>query len=188
MNRPEGVAGLLPVGLAWYCLKAKNKRESFASRQLVDRTQLEVFAPRLEVRRRGMRPNATMEEPLFPGYVFCRFDLSVDLRFALSTPDIIGIVRFGDRTPPVPDDMIAFLRAQTKDATCTEPLLVPGDWVQVLTGTFMGQTARVVSFEEGKDRALVLLSLLGNDVRVSLPIGHLQGARLSPVVPPSLRA
>ncbi|WP_404422086.1 transcription termination/antitermination protein NusG [Nibricoccus sp. IMCC34717] len=178
-----------PTGVAWYCLKTRNKRESFAANQLLERTKLEVFAPRLETRRKGMRPDRTISEPLFPSYIFCNFDFNVDLRFVLSTPDITGIVRFGDRTPPVSNDIIAFLQAQTGQTHCIEPVLVPGEWIHILTGTFMGEHGQVLSFDAGKDRALILLTLLGRDVRVSVPLSVLQTARQqAPAVPPQLLA
>lgn len=175
-------------GEAWYCLRSRTKRELFAAASLEERTGLEVFAPRLLVRRRGMREGRTTAEPLFPSYLFCRFDPGRSLRLVLSTPDVSGVVRFGDRTPTVPDPMIEFLRTQTAQPHMVAPVLVLGDWVEVLTGSFMGQTGRVVSFASGEQRACILLALLGSEVRVTLPVASLKAPRTTPPFPSPLLA
>ena len=161
--------------LQWYCLRARLKREHFAARQLAERTGLEVFAPRLALRRpRRNGAVATMVEMLFPGYVFARFRLPVDSRLVASTPDITGIVHFGSHTPSVPDELIALLRQHaTTERLCT-PVLAAGDWVEVLTGSLLGAAGRIVAFESGQARACVLLSLLGQDLQVNLPAGALR--------------
>ena len=163
------------VQLQWYCLRARLKREHFAARQLAERTGLEVFSPRLALRRpQRSGAVATVVETLFPGYVFARFRLPVDSRLVSSTPDITGIVHFGSHTPPVPDDLIALLRQHaTTEHFCT-PVLAAGDWVEVLAGSLLGAEGRIVAFESGRQRACVLLSLLGQDLQVNLPAGALR--------------
>jgi len=154
----------------WYCLRARLKREHFAARQLAERTGLETFAPRLALRRpRRDGTIATAVEALFPGYVFAHFQLPEQARFVGSTPDITGIVHFGDHTPAVPDELLALLRAHATAAHPCTPVLAAGDWVEVLTGSLMGAEGRLVTFESSQSRACVLLSFLGQDLRVSLP-------------------
>lgn len=45
------------------------------------------------------------EMPLFPGYVFCRFDSKKRVPI-LSTPGVFAIVGFGTEAAPIPDDEI----------------------------------------------------------------------------------
>jgi transcriptional antiterminator RfaH len=161
----------------WFCLRARPRREHLAAQHLVERTGVEVFAPRLAIRRARRNGEAMVTvEPLFPGYLFARFVYGDDLRFVCSTQDVSGIVHFGDHTPPVPDDLIDFLREQVTTTHIAAPILVAGDWVEVLTGCLAGSEGRVVSFDNAKSRAWVLLSLLGQDVRISLPAATLRRA------------
>lgn len=187
VNDTAASNGLAAGTLRWYCLRARPKRESFAARQLRDRTGLEVFAPRLQIEVRRRRA-AVSSEPLFPGYLFARFDLSLDARFVSSSPDILGLVQFGRHVPPVGDDVIHFLRAQTADRHILEPLFAVGDWVEVLTGAFMGQTGRVVAFDQARERASLLLSLLGGEVRVQIPVDSLRSPGRDLHFPPALLA
>lgn len=161
----------------WYCLRARAKREHFAAQQLAERTGLEAFAPRLAVRRPQRSGALAMTtEALFPGYLFARFGLAEDTRFATSTPDVTGIVHFGDHTPAVPDSLIALLRAHASAGTgapCA-PTLASGDWIEVLSGCLTGSQGTVVTFDSGRSRAWVLLTFLGQDLRVCLPAASLR--------------
>lgn len=159
-----------PPVAQWYCLRARQKREHFAAQQLAERTGLEAFSPRLSLLRpRRDGTTASTVEALFPGYVFARFRLPEDSRFVGSTPDITGIVHFGAHTPPVPDTLIALLREHASPGRPCAPVLAHGDWVKVLAGSLVGSEGRLVAFDSGQSRAWVLLSLLGQDLRVSLP-------------------
>ncbi len=126
------------------------------------------------IRPRRDGSSSSSVEALFPGYVFARFCLPEDSRFVGSTPDITGIVHFGPHTPPVPDALIALLREHASAARPCAPVLAHGDWVKVLAGSLLGSEGRVVAFESGQSRAWVLLSLLGQDLRVSLPAANLR--------------
>jgi len=162
---------------SWYCLRSRPRREHLAAQHLVERTGVEVFAPRLAVRR-SRRNGSTLPiiEPLFPGYLFARFAFSDDLRFVCSTQEVTGIVHFGAHTPTVADDLIEFLREQVTVAHTAAPVLEEGDWVEVLTGCLTGSEGKVVSFDTAKSRAWVLLSILGQDVKISLPAAKLRRA------------
>lgn len=173
--------------LRWYCLRARAKRESWAARQLQDRTGLEVFAPRLQMQAPRPRSKAS-SEPLFPGYLFARFDLRTDARFVSSTPDILGLVQFGRHVPPVDEGIISYLRTHTASPFVIEPVFIIGDWAQVLTGAFMGQTGQVIAFDQARERACLLLSLLGGQVRVQLPLHALRSPNEAHAFPSSLLA
>ncbi len=179
-----------PAEAAWYCLKARNKREHFAALQLTERTGIEAFAPRLNFRRpRRDGAMAVATEALFPGYLFARFDLAGDSRFVSSTPDITGLVHFGNHTPAVPESLIELLRRHANSATSPIPTLAEGDWIEVLAGCLAGNEGKLVAFDSGHTRAWILLDFLGRDLRVSLPVGHLR--RTGPVLcdfPPQLLA
>lgn len=168
----DGVASLPPC---WYCLRSTPKREHFAALQLADRTGLETFAPRLSVLRPSGRGQVLPRvEALFPGYFFARFDLTTESRFVASTPDVIGIVRFGPHTPAVPESLVSLLRTHASGNNRCTPVLAAGDWIEVLSGSLVGTAGRVLALDTASQRAWVLLSLLGQELRVKLPVGTLR--------------
>ncbi len=142
---------------------------------LAQRTGVETLAPRFAVRHaRRDGATATTTEALFPGYLFARLRLPDDLRFAVSSPDVTGLVHFGEHIPDVPDSLIDLFRCHASGERTCAPLLVPGDWIEVLTGCLAGTEGRLLSFDSGRGRAWVLLALLGQDLRICLPAGALR--------------
>lgn len=175
-ERDEGeTAPNTSASLHWYCLRTRPKREHFAAVQLIQRTGLEAFAPRLTLRRTTRSgAAATVTEALFPGYLFARFRLSADVRHVVSTPDISGLVRLGEHTPAVPEALISLLRTHAGDRQAYAPVLAEGDWIEILSGCLAGNEGRIVAFDAAGQRAWVLLALLGQELRINVPVAALR--------------
>ena len=91
------------ISKSWYCVKAKTKREHIAASVLQSRANLEVFCPRITITKKTVRGPKPFTEALFPGYLFCRFNFDKDFRLVNSSQAVTGIVKFGKRTPTIPD-------------------------------------------------------------------------------------
>jgi Transcription antiterminator len=156
---------------SWYCLRTQPRREFIAAHNLRQRVGVEVFAPRIRVRR-STRSGlvSALAEALFPGYLFARFDYPRQLRHVVSTSGVTGIVAFGAQPPVVADGVIEFLRAQIRRAEeeSGEPVFGEGAWVRIVGGCFRDIEGRVLSSDSRTERVRVLLSLLGRDVQVSV--------------------
>lgn len=175
---------------SWFCLRAEGRREHVAAFNLVHRTSVDAFAPRIRLRRERRSGGIdTRMEPLFPGYVFARFRYPDQVRHVLSTTGVVGLVTFGGRPPAVPDHAIDYLRHHSElTATPLAPIFEEGDWVRVAAGCFRGNEGRVMQFSPNSDRVCVLLSLLGQEVQISLPASQLVGREAAQVeVPAGLR-
>lgn len=175
----------------WYCVRTQPRREHIAAANLRERVGIEVFAPRIHVRR-STRTGlvCALAEALFPGYLFARFEYPQQLRHVISTSGVTGIVSFGAQPPTVADGVIEFLRAQVRlTDRAAEPVFSEGAWVRIVGGCFRNVEGRVLSFDDRTERVRVLLTLLGRDVQVSVLAQQLvalpqeQGA-----VPPELAA
>jgi transcriptional antiterminator RfaH len=158
--------------LAWFCVRAEGRREHLAAFNLARRTQVEVFAPRIRVRRETRTGRIdTLTEPLFPGYLFARFKYPEQVRHVVSTAGVLGLVTFGGPPPPLADEAISFLRKHTegRGPAPASPVFEEGDWVRIAGGCFRGTTGRVREFDARHARVRVLLSLLGHEVEISVP-------------------
>lgn len=168
----------------WYCVRAQVKREHIAAANLHDRVSIEVFSPRIKGTyntRRGLSLNAT--EALFPGYLFARFTYPDQFRHVMSTCGVTGIVAFGGRPPAVADTIIDHIRREVTQAerTPAAPTLEEGSWVRILSGCFAHIEGRILNFDPRTERVRLLLSLLGNEVQVSVAASRV--AFLSSVQP-----
>ncbi len=181
---------LIPPCLNWYCLRSQVKREYVAAANLRERVDIEVFSPRIRRilnTRRGLHMQTT--EALFPGYLFARFAYGEKMRHVISTFGVISIVAFGGQSPPVADRVIEYLREEVASAeqTSSTPILEEGSWVRILSGCFQYIEGKVLQFDPRTERVRLLLSMLGNEVKVTVSsdrVALLTDSR--PLYPPAL--
>ncbi|MGA7824763.1 MAG: transcription termination/antitermination NusG family protein [Steroidobacteraceae bacterium] len=158
----------------WYLIHTKPAGEREAHLQL-ERQDYQTYLPRLihTVRRRGL-PRVQIA-PLFPRYLFLNLDEGrQSLAPVHSTLGVAGVVRFGARFATVPEAIVRQLREREDPLTGLHtlqlPRLTPGTPVRVTAGVFAGLEG-VFEREEGVDRVVVLLSLLGQERPVRFPAG-----------------
>src|SRR5215472_11210895 len=92
------------TGPSWFALLVKPRHE----RAVADALRLkgfEEFCPQYVAIRRWSDRLKRLELPLFPRYVFCRFDRR-DSLYALTTPGVASILGIGKLPLPVPDTEI----------------------------------------------------------------------------------
>src|SRR4051812_41309454 len=157
---PE-IQALYPV--AWYCVRTQPKHEHIASANLHRNLGLEVFHPRLRLERPTSRGVVRVIEPLFPCYLFVRFNLNERLDEIRYVGGVSSLVHFGNGIPVVPDAVIDELRQcfETEEAMDVEESLRPGVEVTVAQGSFLGFRGIVVRLMPSRQRVQILLDFLG---------------------------
>lgn len=111
-------------------------------------------------------------EPLFPRYMFLRAVPELQsLATVRSTRGVVGLVRSGFELIKVPQSIIDDLQARLNPATGLvhlDPVAVePGDKVRVFGGPMAGVNG-VLKAKTGKQRALILMELLGRQNTVEV--------------------
>ena len=156
--------------LRWYLIHSKPLAETVAQLNL-ERQGYETYLPRLGhwVRRGNRRKDYV--SALFPRYLFLRLNEGYQpLGPVRSSVGVTSVVRFGLSYAAVADEIIRDLRAREEDGLHRlrgRPGLKPGAQVRVTMGPFDGLEG-VFEREAGADRVMVLLRLLGQDVRVRI--------------------
>ncbi len=148
---------------AWYCARTQPKHEHIAAGGVRSRLGLEVFNPRLRMERSTRRGVVRVIEPLFPCYIFVRCRLEECLDQIRYVNGISSLVHFGQRIPPVPDDVVDELREcfETEDPMAVQEPLRIGAEVTVGEGAFLGSRGIVVRILPSKQRVQILLDFLG---------------------------
>jgi transcriptional antiterminator RfaH len=158
------------AGARWYCVRAQAKREHIAAAGLRRLAGVEIFCPRIRFQRATPRGKVWFQEALFPGYLFARFDLRPMLREVRYAVGVRGVVHFGDRIPPVPDEIIETLGRQM-DGTQTRtiaPALSVGERATVVDGPFRSLEVVVTRLLPASERVRVLLDFLGQAMEVEI--------------------
>ena len=160
-------------GRAWFCLRTHLKHEHIAAAHLRSIAGVEAFNPQLRVLRSTRRGRRWSTECLFPNYVFARFVLASLLEKVSYTPGVKFVLRFGDRVPEVPDQVIENLReelAETASEVITDSPS-EGDQIEIVDGAFAGTKALVTQVMPGEQRARVLIDVMGRSVPAELNLG-----------------
>ncbi len=151
----------------WYVLRVRPHFERVVSLSLRQKGY-EEFVPWYRVRRRWSDRVKEVDFPLFPGYVFCRFD-PLDRLPILQTPGVVGIVSFGREPAPVDEcEMQAIMRVVNAQRRVEPwPFLRIGQRVRLVGGSLDGLEGYLVEIK--KDRRLVVcVTLLQRAVAVTL--------------------
>lgn len=147
----------------WFCVRSQPKREHIAAAHLRTLSEVEVFCPRLRVRKATARGLVTFIEPLFPNYLFARFNSKLLLDKVKYSPNVSTIVHFGNRLPMVPEEVIHELRSGFPEDEIIDfdRHVEEGDHVVIGEGPFSGFKATVLRVMTPYQRVEVLLEMLG---------------------------
>ena len=164
-----------PLEIGWFCVRSQPKREHIAAAHLRMLEEVEVFCPRLRVKKATKRGLVTFIESLFPNYLFARFDSKLLLDKVKHSPSVSTIVHFGNRLPKVPEEVIAELRSgfpEDEILDCDRHV-EEGDEVLIGEGPFSGMKATVLRVMTPYQRVEVLLEMLGRTTPVIVNPGLL---------------
>jgi len=163
----------------WFALTVKPRHERSVAEHLVARS-LESYAPVYRERRRWSDRTQTVELPLFPGYVFCRFSFA-DRMKVISLPSVQSVVGFGGEPAPVQDEEINAVRTLVGSGLAVAPwhYLRIGQRVRICEGPLSGLEGILVR-EKSTCRVVINVELLQRAVAVDIDrefIGTIDGAR-----------
>ena len=158
----------------WYVIRTKPQCEYVAAGAL-ERDGFEFFFPCVRTRR----PRAGRADiPLFPGYIFLRYDPDLPQWPAIrSLPGILGWVRFGSVAPTLPDKDISNLAQRVGDINEEGGLWTrfrKGERVRVVSGKVDSLAELVDEPNSPEARVRVLLEFMGRRISAQVPYSQLQ--------------
>lgn len=127
------------------------------------------FLPLYRTRRRWSDRIADIETPLFPGYVFCHFDVHDRRLPVVTTPGVLDIVGIGRAPVPLEDSEIAAIQAIVASGIAAEPwpYLAQGHRVHIRHGALAGVEGIFIE-ARGRHRLVVSVALLQRSVMVEM--------------------
>ena len=156
----------------WYAVYTQARMELWARSNLWER-DLEVYLPQYRKQRRHARKTDWVSMPLFPRYLFVAADPDAPGRRSInSAPGVVSLVSFGERPATISDHVIQAIQAREDEAghvRLVDPdALTPGDQVRLHSGA-MAEHIGLFERRGDADRVVILLHLLGREVRVKVP-------------------
>lgn len=153
--------------ISWYALQVRSRKENYTASQIAGQGY-ECLLPTYRSIRKWSDRVKELEQPLFPGYLFCRFNIH-DRRPLISTPGVLQIIGSGHTAVPVPDEEIRALQLVVSSGVSKQPwpYLEVGQRVRVNYGTLAGLEGLLVNFK-GNHRVVLSVSLLQRSVAMEV--------------------
>ncbi len=162
----------------WHALFVRSRHEKSVHAQL-DAKSEEVFLPLYYRKHKWADRWKLVELPLFPGYVFCRFD-SNKRSSVLATSGVIDVVRIGSQPATINPSEIEAIQRVVKSPLLTEPHddLVKGQKVMMSDGPLKGLTGTLMEHRKGP-RLVISVDLLRRSVFIEIDRDWVVSSELS---------
>jgi transcription antitermination factor NusG len=161
----------------WYALQVRTRFERVVALH-VGNKGFEEYLPMYRAARQWSDRVKQIDVPLFPGYVFCKFDINERLP-VLMIPGVMSVVNFGGTPFAIPEPEIRGLQNVVGSGLDYEPwpFSSVGQPVQVKFGPLRGLEGLIVEVKKNY-RLVISVTLLRRSVSVEIdrdsvtPIGQ----------------
>jgi transcription antitermination factor NusG len=158
-----------PIGeeYPWFAVQVQTRYEKAVAKSLRSRG-LDDFLPTYRCTRRWSDRLQKIEMPLFPGYVFSRFDIN-DRLPVLTIPGVIGIIGAGKLPQPVDQAEIDALQIVVASGLLLEPwpFLKEGQRVRIDDGPLRNVEGVLTEIGD-RGKLIVSVSLLRRSIAVTV--------------------
>ncbi len=151
----------------WYLVHSKPRQEGIAEMNL-QRWNVETFCPQLKQTKLIRGKKRTVITPLFPGYLFSRFDPYTEYRKVVYSHGVANIVMFGTVPAKVDEEIIESIRARMHEGfvSLSPPSFISGQTVQIQEGPLKGLLGVFERELTGTQRVALLLKNVSYNARV----------------------
>jgi len=153
--------------LPWFAVHVRTRHET-AIGSFLEAKGYEQFVPLYKFKKRWSDRVKVLEAPLFPGYLFCRFDPQFRLPI-LKTPGVIQIIGYNRIPTPINETEMSAIQTVVESGMRTQPwpFLEVGERVRIGSGSLRGLDGIVVKMKENH-RLVVSVTLLRRSVAVEI--------------------
>jgi transcriptional antiterminator RfaH len=153
--------------MIWYLVKSQPQRESVAVVRL-NQLGIETFCPYRKKVKRVRGNHKTERTPLFPGYLFSKFNRDTQYRLVTYAQGVSKVVTFGEIPAVVDEEVIDSIkdRMQNGFVVIQPQSFRSGDAVRIQDGPLAGIQAVFEKELTGTERVVLLLKTVSYQARV----------------------
>ena len=158
----------------WFILQFKSNSHHLAAKNL-NRQGFETFLPLHETTSRRLSRFINTSKPLFPGYMFIKFDKAESKWHKInSTYGVSRLITFNSILKSIPTSVVDSLMKRYDLSGKLLPIqkLKTGDQVKVSKGPFANFIATVEKYEADQ-RIWILMDLMGRKTKIQSPSDNL---------------
>jgi transcriptional antiterminator RfaH len=147
----------------WFVVMTKPGKQEEAFKKLSSCAELEVFNPK--IKQYSSRRSQYIVQPLFPMYVFVRFNIEKHLRMIRYTRGVLRVLGVGDIPIAVPGDLIERIKTSSDEtgviqAKYSVEEINKGDKIRIINGPLEGVEAVVSGLYGERQRVEILMDLM----------------------------
>lgn len=158
-------------GERWYLVRTKHRKEGLVEYKLREFLH-HIFLPRIKTQQ--LRWGSVIESvaPLFPCYLFARFELESALYRVLHTSGVVGVVCAGSTPSEVDPSIVEEIGRRGKDGVIELPkkTFTPRERVRLTHGPLEGFAGIFEHYRSGSKRVALLMNVVGASMRVVVPV------------------
>jgi transcriptional antiterminator RfaH len=161
------IYGYFYMSKEWFILQFKSNSYHQAAKNLT-RQGFETFLPLHDTTSRKLYRFITTSKPLFPGYMFIRFNRKeTEWHKINSTYGVSRLITFNSILKPIPTNFVDSLMKRYDLSGKLLPIqkLKKGDQVKLLKGPFSDFIATVEKYEADQ-RIWILMDLMGRKTKI----------------------
>lgn len=160
----------------WYAINVRSNQEKVADALLREKGY-DTFCPLQPKRSRRTDKTIDLEQPLFPGYLFCQFEHGNRGPVVTLSP-VVRVVGVGRTPMPVDLDELQVIRDIVASGVPYKPwpYLNVGERVKLTAGPLAGMTG-ILTADRGEDRVVVSVGLIQRSVAAEVSRAWLAPAR-----------
>jgi len=153
--------------LPWYGIRTRANHEQLTAMNL-DSRGYQPYVPTYLARRNWSDRVKIIHAPLFPGYVFCRFNAN-HRQLIITAPGVVSVICFGEKPAPIPDSEIEAIQTILQSGLATEPcpFLREGQRVRVTRGSLKDIEGLLIK-KKADWRLVVSVNMLQRSVSVEV--------------------
>jgi len=158
----------------WFILQFKSNSHHLAAKNLT-RQGFEIFLPLHDTTSRRSSRFMDASKPLFPGYMFIRFDRAESKWHKINnTYGVSRLITFNSILKSIPTTFVESLMMRYDLSGKLQPVkkLKKGDHVTILKGPFANFIATVEKYEADQ-RIWILMDLMGRKTKIQTPSHNL---------------
>lgn len=163
----------------WYAVHTHVRQEERANENLLS-WGVETLHAKMRTRRYNQFTGAPthLTQPLFPRYLFAKFNAREQLPKIKFTRGVQNVVSFGENPAPVADDIIDIIRSRIDENgfVKADDELKPGDKVVISGGPLRNLAGIFERKVKGSDRITILLTAIEYQGRLVVDRGLVQRA------------
>jgi len=161
----------------WYVVHSKPRAEKMAGVYL-NKLGIEILCPYIRQKKVIRRKQVIQEVPLFPGYLFAKFNPIMEFRAVQYATGVRCVVSFGEALAMVDAILIDAMRDRIYQGNVIVTQTIafqPGQKVRIHDGPLQGFEAVFECEMSDKQRVALLLKTVAYQARVVVPVDQITG-------------